>query len=110
MPSASPYRVSNVPKVATQFARLKQRAIELAILPDFSRARKEILAHLQTDPLTWGEPLYNTAHPGGVRCVAVSPPLFVSYVVFENERTVLWLELEPLSRSPLAGDENSDAG
>jgi hypothetical protein len=69
----------------------------------FSKVVHRIEERLRSAPLDWGDPEYNTKHPGGVVCHGLDDPLLVRFAVYEAEQAVLIIEVEPLPNSPLAG-------
>jgi hypothetical protein len=52
-----------------------------------------VLDKLKSDPVHWGDPEYHTAHPGGIVCHGICNPLFVRYVVYTREQSVVILKL-----------------
>lgn len=96
------FKVDRTPAVNLQMRDLSDRAILAHIHVAFSDALKEMLHELQTEPLEWGDPMYNAKHPGGIVCRAITWPLLVHYTVYQNERVVIIFDIRALATSPLA--------
>src|SRR5262245_49775932 len=96
------FKVDRTPAVNQQLHELSDRAISARIHGAFADALREMLGRLLTDPLDWGDPVYNAKHPGGVICHAMVWPLQVRYTVFQIERVVIIFEIRAWPNSPLA--------
>ncbi len=96
------FRVSHKPGVLKQIAVLHEAAKAVGIEPQFVDALRQIVVHLQTHPLQWGDPEYNLIHEGGVVCHGIVEPLTARFAVYEIEEAVYILEIRPLPNSLLA--------
>jgi hypothetical protein len=81
------------------------RAAALGIGEDFRRALTTIVDGLQTDPLNFGDPLFNYQHMGAVLCHAMRWPLRVHYAVDETHRTVFVQRFSVVPVPPLEQDQ-----
>jgi hypothetical protein len=102
-PSGS-YKVSRLEIVNEQIRQLGQRATLLGMSQEIKDALLEVVAKLETEPLTWGDPQYATRHPGGLVLRGLRFPLLVRYAAFENERAVIILHLRVFPGHPLADE------
>jgi len=98
----SGYFVDRVGKVVDQIRVLVQRRIVSGQQTALASAWTSVLGHLRRDPAGWGDPLYRTQLEGGMICRGIVPPLIVRYVVYEPERIVWILDVQPLPGHPLA--------
>ncbi len=94
------YQVANYPGVAEQIRLLVDHAGFAGIRGIVSDAFKEMVLHLQTHPLDWGDPDYTLNTPGGVVYHAVLDPIIVRYVVFDARKIVFVKEVKPLPGLP----------
>jgi hypothetical protein len=92
------YRVAHMGHIARQMQELSKRAAALGIKNDLLKAFRMMEEQLRKAPLELGNPVRNTKKQGGVVCVGVIEPIFVRFAVFEREKAVFLLSVEPLSR------------
>ena len=92
------YRVAHMGHIAGQMQALTKRAASLGIKVDLLKAFRSAEEQLRRAPLVLGNPVRNTKKQGGVVCVGVVEPIFVRFAVFEREKAVFLLSVEPLSR------------
>lgn len=90
------YRVSRLHPVMEKIRDLDTRAKAAGIRDTYVAALETMMAKLQTEPLTWGDPLYHPKQPGSVICQAAVNPLVVQYAVYEPEREVVILQILPM--------------
>lgn len=96
------YELSQTAEVTKQIKELGRKARKLGIKNRFVDALKTISRMLQSAPMQWGDPEWHPKRKGDCVCHASCSPLFVRYVVFEPERKVMLLKVQPLPKSPLA--------
>ncbi len=96
------FRLSHKPAVTEQIRTLDELAKTRGVRRLYAEALQEIVRHLQTHPLDWGDPEYRLRHEGAVVCHRIVDPLIVRFAVFEIEERVHILEITALSSSPLA--------
>ena len=92
------YRLAHVPHVANQVRELSKRAASLGISGWLKQSLDLIVEKLQTAPLQMGDPVRHPKKRDAIVRVAIVEPVSVSYVVYNSEKVVLWLDLKPLSR------------
>jgi hypothetical protein len=97
-----PYELKQMPGVSQQIKELGKKAVAKGINKQYVEALKMIVASLRSDPTGWGDPEYRMHKPGAWMYHGTYSPLFVQYVVYENERVVLLRKVIPLPLSPLA--------
>ena len=91
-----PHRLGITGPAKDLYRQIGIEAVEAGLETEVSQAMRAIVARLQTDPASFGEPLYRMAKlKMMVRCAAISP-LFVEYGVHDTEpvviiRKVRWL-------------------
>ena len=88
-------------------ARLKRWAAEVlesGTGPSYQEAIAEMRRGLTTDPLTWGDPLFETPALGTTTLHRGVSPLHVTYTVHPAARVVWVLNIEPYSSSGLSED------
>jgi hypothetical protein len=98
-----PFKLTKFPGVEDQLRALAKRAAALGISESFLQAIARIEKNLTTRPVEWGDPEYRLKHEGAIACHGIEASLLVRYCVYENERIVCIVSIEPLSDSPLAG-------
>jgi hypothetical protein len=91
-----PYKVGRFAGVPKQMRALADYAALAGIRQAYLDALKRMLAHLEQDPLAWGDPLYRIKHKSGVVCHVCMEPIAVRYVVFEEEQSVLIIDIRPV--------------
>ena len=96
-------RISHKPGVLEQVRALEGLAKKRGIEHLYADALKEIVRHLRTHPLDWGDPEYHLIHEGGVVCHRIVDPLVVRFAVYEMEEVAHILDIKALSTS-LLGD------
>jgi hypothetical protein len=92
------YRLAHVPQVANKIRQLSKRAASLGISGWFKESLELIVEKLQTAPLRMGDPVRHPKKRGAIVRVAIVEPVSISYVVYKQEKVVLWFDLQPLSR------------
>jgi hypothetical protein len=95
------YKVEQIGPVKEQVRTLAARATVAGIYREYAQAMHLIVKELQTRPLEWGDPEWQTHKAGGMVCHGTVDPLFVRYVVYEQERYVCILKVMPMSHSRL---------
>jgi hypothetical protein len=90
------YKVAKFPAVDQQIIALVEQAAAAGIRQIVVASLEEMVLHLQTHPLHWGDPEYHTNAPGGVVCRAVLDPIIVRYMVFEAQYTVFICDIRPM--------------
>jgi hypothetical protein len=101
---AGPYKVGRLAVVNEQIRQLGQRAKVLGLRQEVNDALLAVLAKLETEPLTWGDPQYATRHPGGFVLRGLHFPFIVRYAAFERERAVILLDLRVFPGHPLGAE------
>jgi hypothetical protein len=96
------YKVDRTPAVNLQMRTLAQQAKTRRIHQAYADALRKMLDELQARPLEWGDPEYNTQHPGGIVCRSIAWPIMIRYAVYQNEKIVMIFEVKPFPGSPLA--------
>jgi hypothetical protein len=107
MPDGPPgtYQVVYFPDLLKQLKQWAQRAVDLGLADQFRAALKSAQDRLQSDPMTWGDPLYRLRHLGLVVHHRVEPLFHVLYAVDENRRVVYVKNIKPRPGHPLGEQE-----
>jgi hypothetical protein len=90
---------------------LVEKAKALKILPELKSALHEAFQNLQSNPTTWGDPLYNTrlsgaeGSPIGTVYSRIHSFLILRYVYFANPKKGLLLRVIALPNHPLAAQK-----
>lgn len=92
-----PYRVAHMPYVGKQMRDLVKKATQLGIKAELIAAYEYLDQQLQSSPLTLRNPMHRTKKQGGVVCVGVIEPISVRFAVFETEKVVFLLDVNPLT-------------
>ena len=79
-------------------------ALELGIGPSYQAAVAEMRRGLTTDPLAWGDPLYETLALGTTTFHRSVYPIHVTYTVNPAARAVWVTNLQPFPNSGLSED------
>jgi hypothetical protein len=95
------YKVELIGPAKEQTHTLADRAAAVGIVQEYLQAWNAILTELRTRPREWGDPEWSTRKPGGMVYHGTVDPLFVRYVVYEQERYVCILKVMPMSHSRL---------
>ena len=95
------YLIEFLPKVNAQIHALAEKADALGIGMEFVLALKTVVEQLKTRPLEWSDPEHRTRKKGGCVCHGISPPLYIRFVVYQEEEYVCLLDLRPMPGSPL---------
>jgi len=103
-PPGPPFRLAFSGAIGDELRRLAERAAALGIGPRFAAALTEIRERLQSDPLTWGDPLYRLHNLGVVVCRRLTDRLLVEYAVHEAQRVVWLTAVLPVFGHPLSPD------
>jgi hypothetical protein len=90
------YKVAKLSSVKGQLISLVEQAVAAGIRQIVTEALEEMVLHLRTHPLHWGDPEYNLNFPGAVVCRAVLDPIVVRYVVIEEQHVVIIRDVKPL--------------
>jgi hypothetical protein len=102
MSSPPAYTLGRVPEAARQIKELGAKAKAVGLHLALISALKVIVDSLESTPADFGDPRYKTKRPGGMVYQAIVPPLLsVHYAVYEQERVVMLLSVNPLPRSRL---------
>jgi len=97
------YKVGRLAIAANQVHDLVKHAAAIGFGQELNKSLKAIVTLLKSAPLTWGEPQYHTHLAGGVVRHGVLEGLSVQFVVYENQRAVVILNIAPIGDHPLAG-------
>lgn len=81
--------------------QLIERAKLRGILPELTTALELMLSQLQHRASQWGDPLRNTALPGGVVYRGLANLLRVEYVVYKEANLVLVSRVWAMPNTPL---------
>jgi hypothetical protein len=90
------FKVAQYPGVAEQIQALAEEATLAGIKQIYLDALRQMVRHLESNPLGWGDPEYRTNLEGGVVCHAIIDPLIVRFVVFEAQNVVFVREIRRL--------------
>ncbi len=96
--AAANYTLTTMPRADQQVRILLRRAASLGIHKELIDALRSVADHLQTQPTEIGDPAHRTRKQGGMVYSLVVEPVFIRYAVFERDKTVFLLNVEPLSR------------
>ena len=99
-----PYKVGRLALVNEQIRQIGHRAKPLGMRQEIEDVLLAVVAKLETEPLTWGDPQYATRHPGGLVLRGLHFPLIVRYAAFEHERAVIILDMRVFPGHPLGGE------
>lgn len=88
------YRVDATPKVKQQIQELRKLAKHRGMVGNYVSALRKLVDALEQAPLDWGDPQYRTQQQGGLVCQGISNPLLVHYAVYEQEKSVLIIDLD----------------
>jgi hypothetical protein len=88
------FQVSHKPGVIEQIRILHETAMEAGQETKYVQALKQMVKHLETHPLEWGDPEYRQIHEGSVVCHGVVDPVFVRFAVYEIEEKVYILDIK----------------
>ena len=92
---------------AVLLARLRRWADEALVWgigPSYQAAISEMRRGLTTDPLAWGDPLYNTPVLGTTTLHRGIFPIVVTYTVHPTARAVWVMNFQPYPDSGLSED------
>lgn len=92
------YQVARLPRVTQQMRALTKRAKVLGIKTALLEAFESLDRQLQRAPLSLGNPVHTTKKRGGIVCVAIVEPISIRFAVYEDERAVILLDINPLTR------------
>ena len=101
---SGPYQVGRLAVVNEQIRQIAQRAKQLGLRQEIEDALLAVVAKLETEALTWGDPQHATRHPGGLVLRGLHFPLIVRYAAFERERSVILLDPRVFPGHPLGGE------
>jgi hypothetical protein len=91
------FQVSQKPGVIEQVRRLHEVARKNGIETKYVLALKQMVQHLETRPLEWGDPEYHLIHEGSVVCHGVIDPIIVRFAVYPIEIKVYVLDIKAAS-------------
>jgi hypothetical protein len=91
------FTVDRLPVVNEQIRKGAELADVHGSRKEYLEALRTMLQELQSHPIEWGEPRYNTKKQGGVVCQRIHRLLIVHYAVYQDERRVLILDLQVLA-------------
>jgi hypothetical protein len=97
----APFTVDRVPQVDRRIRDLAGHAKSKGILSEFLNTLTSIVEKLERDPLGWGDPEYHPESKKSTVCHGVHGGVFTRFVVFEDERLVILLELTVMPHSEL---------
>jgi hypothetical protein len=98
---AGKFTVDRFQHVDGQIGALGKRALARGLLQDYADALETILDKLEAEPAEWGEPYYHPHHQGSTVRHASVRSVFVEYVVFEEERVVMIMQIKAMPSSDL---------
>jgi hypothetical protein len=96
-----PFKISKFPRAEEKLRALAKQAMDQGDFQAFLGSLQRIYERLKANPHEWGDPEYNTKHPGGVVCHAIESPFLVHFAVYEAEQVVCLLDIELLPDAPL---------
>jgi hypothetical protein len=99
--SEGQYRIDQTRRVVKEIRNLTARATALGIRQEFFQAWHSIIEQLRSRPVEWGDPQWRIRKPGGSVCHGIASPLFVQFVVYEEERAVCILAVKAVPGSAL---------
>ena len=76
------FRISHGHQVKEQIQHLHQSAKKANLHAEYIWALKQIVQHLEENPLAWGDPEYNLKHEGSVVCHGIVKPLVMRFAIF----------------------------
>lgn len=97
----SEYHIDLLKKAKEDIALLAKKAASRGIRKDFIQAFKVVIEQLKTRPLEWGDPERKTLKKGGLVCHGVVPLLITHFVLYESERAVFIIQIQPFPGSAL---------
>ena len=95
------FRLSHKPGGLEEIRALEDLAKKRGLEQRYADALKQIVRHLLTHPLEWGDPEYHLKHEGAVVCHRIVDLLVVRFAVYEIEEVVHIFEIKPVSSSPI---------
>jgi hypothetical protein len=99
--SPPPYRVSCPEALRQQLRTWGERAIHLGIGQQYLEALRFVWRRMSTDPLVWGDPVFNLHNLDLLVLRGANPMLYVQYAVHQVERVVFVTSLHLPATSPL---------
>lgn len=90
-----PYQVGKAAGIGERMRALADLASRAGIRQAYLDALTRMLERLQRDPRDWGDPLYHAKHEDGM-FHAHTNPIRVRYVVYEIEKKVMIIDIQPL--------------
>ncbi len=94
MSGGVPYKLDKAPAVKEQVKDIAAIAKQAGSLRALIALVEEAASRLQSDPSGWGDPEYRAKHVNAVFYHAMLRPLAFRYVVFEEARSVLILNIK----------------
>ena len=70
-----PYRIGRFAGIDEKIQILTNHASKLGVRKAYRDALNQIMIKLQSKPLEWGDPEYNTKKEGGIVCHGIDPIL-----------------------------------
>ena len=92
------YELRHLPVVAQQIKDAGEKAAIVGKKTAFVAAMTIVLAKLQAEPTTWGDPEYNLHQPGACVYHGICDPVIAKYAVFERDKVVLVMRITVLAR------------
>jgi len=84
------YRVEAQLSFRDQMRVLAERAVERGYFDRFRDTLLSVQLRLQTDPMSWGEPLFRLRHIGATAYHQIDDSIHFNYIVKESHR-IVWL-------------------
>jgi hypothetical protein len=88
------YKLDHAPLAKDQIRAIAAIAKKDANLKKFANIIKKAAHLLETDPHGWGDPEYHSKSVEGVVCHAILRPVVFRYVVYEQVRSVVLLNVQ----------------
>jgi len=98
------FRVEALLSFREQMRVLVSRAVKRGYFDRFRETLVSVQLRLQTNPVSWGEPLFRMRHIGATTYHQIHDSIHFIYIVKESHRIVWLKDLQPLSHHPLATD------
>jgi hypothetical protein len=96
------YTVDMSTVILERLERLRDVAFRHRVPKGFAEDLRAVIERLKTDPVAWGDPLYDWHQLGMTVQRGQSPFLYVYYCVTRSRRLVFIQHIEPYQYGPLA--------
>jgi hypothetical protein len=87
-PLSEPYHISCPRAEQDRIRSWMMQARSSGCGDEFRAAVNQVVQHLRTDPVQWGDPLYRHEQLGLLCCRGLNPALYVYYAIDEARRIV----------------------